>query len=236
MRVKRQSHILSAAYEVLSKARRSMHYTQIASVGKRLGILQSDSASIDVMMSSLLSQDIRRNPESAFVKERPGVYALSARGIVGSSEVKGTNSDSSSLLNYLHERTGIFDRSRLLNKALYVTGRTLDMAGSKGVSFYSSLDHSQSIKVDLPNLVEEFERQSEQRALDVIGGLRDHTLRVAKQTASRLGLEDLWLAVRISLFLLELATDVVGTETLLVIKSSTSSIRLPVRSGSRYGS
>ena len=235
MSTKPQCQYLSAAYAVLLKAGRSMHYSQIASVSKHLGILQSESSSLDIIMSSLLSEDIRTNPDSLFVKERPGVYALSLRGLVGSPERESRHSDGSPLLDELHVRTGITERNELINKALYLAGRTLDIAGSRGVILYRTLDQYQSIEIDISELVQEFGKHADEPAMAAVYEV-PQTLRRAKQTASRLGLDDPWFATRVSLFLLELAIDLVGSETVLVIESSNSSTRIPVRLESQYAS
>ena len=235
MSTKRQGQYLSAAFVVLSKAGRSMHYTQIASVSQRLGILQSDSSSLNIIMSSLLSEDIRTNPDSLFVKERPGVYALSLRGLVGPSEVEPRYSDASALLDALHARTGITDRNELLNKALYLTGRTLDMAGRQGMTTYRTLDRHHNIEINMPELVKEFAKHADALAMALVWEF-PRTLRVAKHTACRLALEDPSLAIPVALFLLELAIDLVGGETVLVIESANSSIRVPVRLESQYAS
>lgn len=228
MSTKPQGQYLSAAYVVLLKAGRSMHYTQIASVSKHLGILQSESSSLDIIMSSLLSEDIRTNPDSLFVKERPGIYALSLRGLAGFSVRESRCSDRSPLLDDLHSRTGITERNELINKALYLAGRTLDIAGSRGVILYRTLDQLQSIEIDIPKLVQEFGKVADEPAMAVVYEV-PQILRRAKQTASRLALDDPLIAIRVSLFLLELAIDLVGSETVLVIESSSSAIRIPVR-------
>ena len=212
-----------------------MHYTQIASVSQRLGVLQTDSSSLDTMMSSLLSEDIRTNPDSLFVKERPGVYALSVKGLVGLPELEPRTSDTSTLLSDLRARTGITERNELLNKALYLTGRTLDMAGSRDVTCYRTLDQSQSIEINIPDLVKEFARDEDAFAMAVVYEF-PRTLGRAKHTARRLALRDPSLAIPVSLFLLELAIDVVGSETVLVIESADSSIKVPVRLESKYAS
>ena len=231
MSTKRQSQFLAAAYEVLSKARRSMHYTQITSVGQRLGILQSASPSIEISMSSLLSEDIRINPDSLFVRERPGVYALSPKGLVGTPNMENHHPNTDALLDHLHVLTGIADRNALVNKALYLAGRTLDVAGESGVSLYKSPNVSQSIEINIPDLVREFVAKKDDRRLALISTGSQATLNKSKTIARRLTVEDLPLAVRVSLFLLELAIDLVGTDNLLVIMSTTSSIKLPVRTG-----
>ena len=235
MSTKPQGQYLSAAYAVLLKAGRSMHYTQIASVGKHLGILQSESSSLDIIMSSLLSEDIRTNLDSLFVKERPGIYALSLRGLVGSPERELRYSDASALLDDLHARTGITERNELLNKALYLTGRTLDMAGSRGVIIYRTLDQHQCIEINIPELVKEFGKHADELAMGVVYEV-PQILRRSKQTAFRLALEDPSFAIPVSLFLLDLAIDLVGTQTLLVIESANSSIKIPVRFESQYAS
>ena len=212
-----------------------MHYTQIASVGKHLGILQSESPSLDIIMSSLLSEDIRTNPDSLFVKERPGVYALSLTGLIGSPKGELRNSDASALLHDLHARTGITERNELLNKALYLTGRTLDMAGSRGIIIYRTLDQRQSIEINIPELVKEFDKHADVLAMRVVYEV-SQVLRRSKQTACRLALEDPSFAIPVSLFLLELAMDLVGSESVLVIESANSSIKMPVRFEGRYAS
>ena len=186
-------------------------------------------------MSSVLSEDIRTNPDSLFVRERPGVYALSLRGLVGSPDREPRSSDGSPYLDDLHARTGITERSELINKALYLAGRTLDMAGSRGVILYRTLDQHQSIEIDIPGLVEEFGKQADEPAMAAVYEV-PQTLRKAKQTAYRLALDNPFFAIRVSLFLLELAIDLVGSETVLVIESSNSSIKVPVRLESQHAS
>ena len=212
-----------------------MHYTQIASVSQQLGILRTDSSSFDIIMSSLLSEDIRTNPDSLFVKKRPGVYALSLKGSAGFSEVETRDSDAAALLDDLHVRTGITDRNELLNKALYLTGRTLDIAGEQEVILYGNLDLQQSIEINVPELVKEFAVHVDELAMALVYEF-PRTLRKAKQTACRLALEDASLAIPLSLFLLELAIDLVGSDTVLVIASANASTKIPVRSKSQYAS
>lgn len=231
-----QDRILSGAYAVLSKARRSMHYTQIASVGTQLGLFQSDSKSIHIMVSSLLSADIRTNPASLFVKKRPGIYTLSTRGLVGTSQLRTLRSDSDGLLSHLHESTGIPARSALLNKALYLAGRTIDVGGRGGCLTYCTLNDSQSIDIDIVELTGEFSKADADAFVEVLANLSQEALTKARQIALRLALEDLSVVVGFSLFLLELATDVIGSNRLLVIKSSHSSIRMTVRSGQYHDS
>ena len=209
-----------------------MHYTQIASVSHRMGLLRTDSTSFDVIMSSLLSGDIRTNPDSLFTKKRAGVYALSLKGLVGLPKVEPRDSGTSVLLEDLHARTGITDRNELLNKALYLTGRTLDIAQGQEVIFYQSLELQQSIDLNVRELVKEFAVHVDELATALAYEF-PRALKKAKQMACRLGLEDAALAIALSLFLLGLAIDIVGTGTVLVIASPESSTKMPVRSESQ---
>ena len=205
-----------------------MHYTQIASVCQQLGILQAEISHLDVSMSSLLSEDIRTNPDSLFVKERPGIYALSPKGIAGLGEVNDGDVDASAALSELHVRTGISERSELLNKALYLTGRTLDMAGAQGVVHYRSLDMQQSIEINIVELEKDFAAHVDELGRSLFYEF-PLILRRAKQTSCRLALKHAWLVIPLSLFLLDLAIDLVGTGSILVVKSDKSSIKIPVR-------
>ena len=230
----RQHQFLSAAYKVLSKARRSMHYTQIAAVSQRLDILPSGGASVNISMSSLLSDDIRTNPDSLFVKERPGVYALSNKGLVASPPIEASPPNSTSLIHQLGSKTRITEPNALLNKALYLTGRTLDLAGSHGSLLYRTFDHKDSIKINVPDLVEEFSSQSVQVDMTLINDLSQATLRKLKHLACRLALDNPALALHFSLFLLDLAADLIGVHNVLEIESSTSSTRVLIRSGRQH--
>ena len=234
MSPRRQSQFLLAAYEVLSKAGRSMHYTQITSVALRLGILQSPGHNLEISMSSLLSEDIRANPNSRFVKERPGIYALSTHQSAGQSDSKVKRPDLRTPLGPLHDRTGLPHPTGLINKALYLMGRTLDIAGSQGFSVYRNFERNQYIEIRVPDLVNEFVKQNDQLAMAWVGSLSPAALQRSQQIACRLCVQDPRLAVQMSLFLLDLATDLVEHGNLLVIESSTSSIKLAVKSGRGY--
>ena len=234
--IKPQSQFLTAAYEVLSKARRSMHYTQIASVGQRLGVLQSNSASIEITMSSLLSEDIRTNPDSLFVKKRPGVYALSSKGLAGSPNSESSDTSASSYIDYLQVRSGLADRTATVNRALYLAQRTVDMAGPSGLLFYISLDRNQSIEISIGDLLDEFTSTTDRQTLMLINGNSQAIVERARRIARHLDVDDLSLVIQMSLFLLDLAIDLVGMDNVLIMQSANSSIRVPVRTGKQHAS
>ena len=208
-----------------------MHYTQIASVSQRLGIVPADTPSLHIAMSSSLSADIRANPDSQFVRDRPGVYALATRGLTGRRRTDSHDVDASAMLDGLHSRTGIVERSELLNKALYLTGRTLDMAERRKVIHYVTLDLQQRIDINISELAREFAMDVDELATDLVYEF-PRVLKKAKQAAFRLGFEEVSLVIPLSLFLLELAVDLLGNDTVLVVASANSSIKVPVRSES----
>ena len=70
-------YYLKAAYEVLLKSQRPMHYSSIVQVAMHLGLLKPGTAFPEIAMCSLLSRDIRTNDTSRFRKIKEGVFALS---------------------------------------------------------------------------------------------------------------------------------------------------------------
>ena len=230
MSIGRQSQFLSAAHEILSKAGRPMHYTQIASAAKRLGILESRSQTAEVAMSSLLSEDIRKNPNSRFVRKRPGVYSLAASEAPARPNSTTETAASESHLDQLRCRTGLRDVSALLRKALYLTGRTIDVAQGTGVSVYSTLDWSQHIEVRIPDLVQEFHGEHDQQPVTWLPMLRSEVLRSLADTGNRLRTEHPLVTAQVAMFLLDLALDLIDNETRLLIHSGNTSITVSVRS------
>ena len=229
MKTEQHLDFLSVAYAVLSQAGRPMHYTQITSVGLRLGILRSASASPEIAMSSMLSHDIRTNSESLFVKERRGVYALSEFSKTRWNVSSDTFQYENEILDKLRTRTGLADRNEIIIRALYLTGRTLDLSAAGGPLEYQAADEDQTIEVNLNDLVKEFEAKEDGKELVKIATASKTTWLRTMQVAKRLGLEEPKSAVEVSLFLLELAIDLVEPGNLLVIQSATSSIKVPVK-------
>ena len=234
MNGKSKNQFLKAAYEVLSRAHRPMHYTQIASVGRHLGVLQSYSASIEIAMSSMLSSDIRTNPDSRFARERPGVYTLSPKGLVGSASAGLLGPSLSSYVDHLQVRAGLSNLTLTVNRALYLTRRTIDIAGPKGVLLYISTDRTQSIEINTRDLLSEFASKCDTYETVLFNAGSQAIVMRAKRLADHFGVEDLSIVVRISLFLLELAIDLVGTEHVLLMQSETSSAKIPVRTGKHH--
>ena len=149
------SQFLTAAYEILTQAGRPMHYSHITSIARRLGILQSRSKIPAIAMSSLLSQDIRKNPKSNFIRKRPGVYALSETSNAVSRRASSATLSGAPSLERLKCRTSLANTSLVLNKALYLANRTLDIAGPMQRLTYKSLRGSGTIELRLPDVVRE---------------------------------------------------------------------------------
>ncbi|MCG8608101.1 winged helix-turn-helix domain-containing protein, partial [bacterium] len=68
---------LRAAKEVLLQYGKPMHYQTLTRMAMKTGHLDTNAQYPEVAMSTILSNDIRKNPNSIFKKERLGVFALS---------------------------------------------------------------------------------------------------------------------------------------------------------------
>ena len=212
-----------------------MHYTQITATALRLGILQSESKTIEVAMSSLLSEDIRTNPHSPFIRKRRGVYGIAA--VPAKVSLNSIHKDSTigRFIEQLRTRAGLADESSVLRKALYLAGRTLDIAGLKNGSTYRSSDGNRVIDIQMPDLVKEFGVSEQEQEVWWGDRVNLDTTRKSKQLAERLRVKDTQTAIRLSLFLLDLALDLAGQDGIIAIASRHSSTKVAVRSVSQNG-
>ena len=214
---------LTAAYEILTQAGTSMHYSQITAAALQLGILKSNSKTAAIAMSSLLSQDIRKNPKSNFLRKRPGVYALSEIPEVASRRPTSETSSRATFLERLKYRTSLANTSLVLNKALYLANRTIDIAGPMKSLTYRSLSGSSSIDIQLPDLVKECITEKYCGNVGIGDDTNLHRISRLNQVATRLALKDYRVAVQVALFLLDLALDLSGQDDVIGIESCYSS-------------
>ena len=230
MNKQEREEYLDAAERVLSKAGRSMHYTQIVAVADRHSLLEAKGPVADRKMSSFLSIDIKLNLESRFLRDRPGIYSLAEN-----SSRKNLNHGSPEgyidpPLGELVSRTRLPDHTAVLNKALYLLGRTIDRLAGSGVIFLENQSMTRRIDISTSDLIYVVETNGGEHALGSGVVLHQDTLGRARRVADRLSLKDPRAALTIALFLLDLALDVVEEETLLVLKSETSSIKIAIKS------
>ena len=234
MRNRHQGQFLSAAYNVLSRAGRSMHYTQITSVAVQLGLLNSGNENAEIAMSSLLSQDIRTNQDSLFAKKRPGVYMIADSSVTTSHCTTEDHAFQEVPFDQLRDRTGLSGTFEVFNKALYLTVRTLDISANSRKVVYRSVNGNQFIEFRVSDLVDEFHRDNAGSALPTRVVQRRDIIVRSLAIASRLSIGNPQIGIRIALFLLDLAMDVVGQGRLLVIESGGLSIKVAVKSGRRH--
>ena len=230
MKNTKRDQFLAAAFEVLSQAGRSMHYTQIVSVATRSGILPTENKDVLVSMVSILGMEVRRNPRSHFVRDRPGVYALALSNTLECSQHSHPDPDSQSQVDHLIRRTSLPDRTAVLNKSLYLLGRLLDHGSESGVCLIRNIDGTNQMDVQVSDLVEEFEAKPDRGGFFTKNETDLGIRRKAEQLARRLCLGNPQSAAAIALFLLDLALDIVGDDSLLVIGSGSSTTRLSLKS------
>ena len=209
-----------------------MHYTQIASVALQLELLEPKSKSVEVSMSSLISKDIRCNPNSPFVKKHPGVYTLVPRNNAHLQTVSYETIFQPIKIENLQKRTGIADTTRVAHKALYLAGRSLDMIGATGLLTYESVDGGQEIGVNISELEKSFSESQNHRGAKWSDYSDTRVAQESKRLAQRLSYDDSRIALSLALFLLDLALDLVGQDGVVVIKSDYSSTRISVKSAS----
>ena len=230
MKRTKRDKFLAAAFDVLSRAGRSMHYTQIVSVATKSGMLLTENKDVQASMVSFLGMDVRTNPGSRFVRDRPGVYALALSNALGRPQHVHSDQDSQTRIHHLLLRTSLPDSVAVLNKSFYLLGRLLDHGSESGVCSIRNLDGTNQMEVQLLNLVEEFDAEPEHSALFANSETTWRIKRKADQLARRLSLENPQFVVAIALFVLDLALDMVGDESLLVIGSGSSTTRLSLKS------
>ena len=153
----RQSIYLNAAEGVLQRAGRSMHYTQITSVAIRLGLLETKSKTAAISMSSILSEDIRTNPQSKFLKRLPGIYDLAEPSGTVFRTASRPKPLPSNYLERLKCRLNMNDTSAVVLKALYLAGRSLDMAGNKDRFTYRRKTSRDGLEITIAELSNEFD-------------------------------------------------------------------------------
>ena len=230
MNKQERDEYLAAAERVLSQARRAMHYTQIVAVADRYDLLDAKAPTVSRKMSSFLSTDIKINPESRFARERPGVYSLSentSRGIPGPEH---PDQYRYALVRRLVNQTKLPNDAAVLNKSLYLLGRTLDLLTDSEVIALENQSETRRIEISSSDLIDVGATSGDQGAFWTGVMLGRGTLQKAGHIAERLSLEDTQVALSISLFLLDLALDVVAEENLLVLKAGSSSIKMTIKS------
>ena len=230
MNKQEREEYLAAAERVLSTAGRSMHYTQIVAVADRQSFLEAKGPVSDRKMSSFLSMDIKLNLESRFVRERPGIYSLAENSSRENLKHGLPGGYIDSPLGELVSRTRLRDHTAVLNKALYLLGRTIDRLADSEVLFLENQSMTRRIDISTTDLIAVVETNAGEHAFWSGVVLHQDTLGRARHVANRLSLEDARAALTISLFLLDLALDVVEEESLLVLKSASSSIKIAIKS------
>lgn len=220
----KQGMYLGAAVEVLGRIGRPMHYESITRAAIALGILDSTSKSPEIAMSSLLSEDIKSNTRTVFAKVRPGVYRLASQRTRSSQLVESACLGVTAIMN----RSNLPTPKRVLQKAVFLTGRVLDVAGTDNTIVFADTRATKEISFDLAELGGSFGKG------DYCDGKQyclDSEPSTAK-LANRLNISNAMVATSVALFLLDLALDVVHTDGLLVVraKDAVSSIQLPIAS------
>lgn len=230
MKSTKRDKFLAAAFEVLSRAGRSMHYTLIVSVAAKTGMLQVDNKNVQASMVAILGSDVRTNPHSCFVRDKPGVYALRVPSTSRRPQHPHSGQDSQARIDYLIRRTGLADGTAVLNKSVYLLGRLLDCGSEYGVCSISNLNGTSRVDVRISDLVEELGASVGQDADCSNIETNPEIKRRVGQLARRLPLGNPKIAVAVALFVLDLALDIVDSDSLLVIGSGNSTTRLSLKS------
>ena len=238
-----EGRYISAAQAVLARLNRPMHYEQITAVALKLGLLDSTGEKPEIAMSSILSGDIRTNSSSVFAKERRGVYKLVRRGPFRDEAIGSHQQTTGALVMLIQSKSGIDSERKIAKRALYLAGRTLDMAGHTDVAWFGDTQRKQSIEINLAELLGLVEIPALATRLT-----RSHTgsgvpagqfgsiaqpIGQYQRLADRLCAEPR-AAIHFSLCLFDLALDTVGPDGLVRVYSSEGvSLQLAIKSTGR---
>ena len=132
----------------------------------------------------------------------------------------------------MQAKSGIRNRAKVAKKALYLGGRTLDVADDNEVATYSDTGFGQSIPIIVAEVIGDLEIDM---AEGPRGGFEKSIAQVSKpfeRLARRLEVDEPRLAIHFALFLLDLALDTVCSDGILVVHSHKNSLRLPIKSNS----
>ena len=130
-------------------------------------------------------------------------------------------------------RSNLPTPKRVLQKAVFLTGRVLDVASTDKTIVFGDTRATKEISFDLAGLGESFVKgaycEGKRYCLDSVPS--------TAKLANRLAISNATVATSVALFLLDLALDVVHTDGLLVVraKDAVSSIQLPIAPNSVTG-
>ena len=123
-------HFLNSAKALLSRTGKPMHYETITNLALKLGVLESSSRTPEVIMSSTLSREAAKHPQSDIKKVRPGVYEL----LPGAS-ISPEIGDSHCLGARVHALLGkltCVNELAILRRAFYILRQCSSVAGPPG--------------------------------------------------------------------------------------------------------
>lgn len=122
--MKEDSIYLSAAKNVLLRMGNPMHYESMAKLSIELGFLVTDNKSPEITMSSSLSREVLKNPNSIFKKIRPGVYDISSYYLLG-QEILSHNRLFCRIYS-LKETLGMANPILVCNRVLFIMKKTIE--------------------------------------------------------------------------------------------------------------